>query len=163
MWKTWPFSCSIIYWPDFERVLNWAEETSYQSGLMNMYLLCTRSPSHPKWRHIGEQWWQLRNSLYVNIIRYNVVISLGKAWCILSLSPSFCFLKPHQHFQEKLCDTKICWSFSTIISCAQGHYKSEVNQIQCEENMFTMWKRWSPSRPADRPTQDWKICPRYHK
>lgn len=31
-------------------------------------------------------------------------------------------------------------------------YKREVNHVQGEENMFTMSKCWSTSRPADRPT-----------
>lgn len=46
--KKCPFLCSIIYWPDFERVLNlfhWAGDISYQWKLMNMYLLYTGSDS----------------------------------------------------------------------------------------------------------------------
>ncbi len=79
MWKTCPFSCSIIYWPDFEWVLNhWR--------LMNMYLLYTGSPSWPRCRHIVQQWWwQLHNSSYANVIFYNVVISLDRDQCSLSL------------------------------------------------------------------------------
>lgn len=95
MGKTCPFSCSIIYWRNFVRVLmcfHWVGETFYQWRLMNMYLLYTGSPSEPKWSHIVKWWWQLGNSFHANAIQYNVVISLGEAQCSINMIFRYCFL-----------------------------------------------------------------------
>lgn len=150
MWKTCPFSCPIIYWPAFERVLN----RSYQWRVMNMYLLYTRSPLKPKWRRIGKQRWQLRSSLYANIIQCNVVISLGKAQCRLPLSFYLFFLNHTSAFESSRV-TQTPEFLSSHLLCTGALRKSI--RSSAKKTCLLCKKRWSPSRPADRPTQDW-LC-----